>query len=352
LSPSRPDRSEAIDVLKGIAIIGVLLQHALAPEELRSIFTAFHLGLAVPVFVLLTGMNLTGSLQRTGSTSLGQIYTRVYVGRRVGRLLPPLVVAWGASLVLGIALGRLAMSPQLALLSFPMPGPGDYYIPVLLQMVLVTPVVFWAMSKRPGLTIAICFGLDIGFEFIANHVDAATSILGGNSRFRYDVVGLRYFGVLAIGVWIGVRSAEASRRATWLWVLAVLGVVYLLVERAHGQELWLGMNPGFERRTTVAIAGLAAVWALAGMRVLNGVPRSLRAPLVVIGIASYHVYLVQIVWFGVFPQTSWLRFAVAVVCCCAIGVAFHWALPGGVPDGLRRRHRAEGRGEQAAAPSH
>jgi peptidoglycan/LPS O-acetylase OafA/YrhL len=331
-------RSTAIDVLKGVAIAGVILQHALTPYARHEIYASLHAGLAVPVFVLLTGLNLSRSWSRDSGQNLRASYSSRYLERRLGRLVPPFIVAWLAALMLGGLLDRLAISPQMLVGSFPMPGPGDYYIPVLFQVVLLTPLIAWTMSRRPALMLVVCFAIDAAFELAATRVQPLWSFLSTGGHFRYDVIGLRYLGVLALGIWLGLRARRA-RELWWIWPFAVLSIAYLLLEQTHWTEQWLGLPPGFERRTNLLAVGLAAAWVLLGLATLDRLWARLAAPVAELGRASYHVYLVQIVWFGVFPEESWPRFALALVACSLIGLAFYRLLPGGLP--ARRRRSVE-----------
>ncbi len=325
--PAIPIRSRAQDILKGVAIIGVLIQHAAPRDDLRAVYTPLHLGLAVPVFIVLTGMNLAGSILRHGDRPLRRLYSREYASRRLGRLVPPLAVAWLASLALGAALGRLWLTPQLLLLSLPMPGPGGYYIAVLFQAVLLVPLVAWGMARRPVVTIVACFAIDLAFELAATHIDPVRHVLFSGDAFRYDVVGLRYLAAIAVGVWLAGSVRLLGRRNLWLLPLGLAGVAYLLLEHGEAMSVF-GFAPTFERRTNLLVAGLAAVYVMLALRLIGARSQRVLEPLAVLGRASYHVYLVQIVWFSVFTGVSWAAFAWSVVGCGVVGVLFERLLPG------------------------
>ena len=51
-----------VDVLKGAAILAVLLLHGLPLDAIQSAPALFTIGQAVPVFVVLMGLNATTSL--------------------------------------------------------------------------------------------------------------------------------------------------------------------------------------------------------------------------------------------------------------------------------------------------
>ncbi|MCD2136738.1 OpgC domain-containing protein [Salinicoccus halitifaciens] len=67
-------RNYNIDILKGLAIIAVILIHSLPDEMLLAILSPFYIWQAVPVFMLLAGYNTAQSFQRRGFISLNQFY--------------------------------------------------------------------------------------------------------------------------------------------------------------------------------------------------------------------------------------------------------------------------------------
>ena len=85
-------RYAQVDIMKGLAILGVIFTHALTDPHQRQVFTVFHANQAVPVFIALMAFNLGGSL--TISTHEG---VRGHFGRRMGRLLWPFLLILGVS---------------------------------------------------------------------------------------------------------------------------------------------------------------------------------------------------------------------------------------------------------------
>ena len=74
------------------------------------------------------------------------------------------------------------------------------------------------------------------------------------------------------------------------------------------------------RRRAVAVAlmlGLLWLWPAQGIRGTGWLER--------LGIASYEVFLVQIVWFGVLPERD-VRYLADVVVCGLLGWALHRVL--------------------------
>src|SRR5690606_42156554 len=91
---------QQIDILKGLAIIAVLLLHSLSREQLVASYAVFHIWQAVPIFMVLMGLNL-GMSYGSKTLHFGQLYTLHYFQKKALRILFPLLIMYGISLVAG-----------------------------------------------------------------------------------------------------------------------------------------------------------------------------------------------------------------------------------------------------------
>jgi hypothetical protein len=118
-------RIPAIDVVKGLASIGVIAQHALTRQTMDATGADFWFRQSVPVLFVLMGFNAARSSLRRLAPTLGEAYGARYWRGRFRRILLPLLIAFAVALVAGEASGRLDIKP-LALVGFlPVPGPGE-----------------------------------------------------------------------------------------------------------------------------------------------------------------------------------------------------------------------------------
>ena len=115
-------RIPAIDVVKGLAIVGVIAQHALTRQTMDDTGADFWLRQSVPVLFVLMGFNAARSSLRRPAPTLAEAYGARYWRGRFRRILLPLLIVSAVALVAGAATGRLHVGP-LALVGVP-PGAG------------------------------------------------------------------------------------------------------------------------------------------------------------------------------------------------------------------------------------
>lgn len=127
---------QQIDVVKGLAIVAVLLLHSLSRASLLHSYAVYHIWQAVPLFMVVMGLNLGLSVH--GRTQqLKQLYTRQYFSKKAVRILTPFFIVFLLSVPLGVlwqwATGAdvLAFSWYTAVGVLPVTGKGNYFITLL-----------------------------------------------------------------------------------------------------------------------------------------------------------------------------------------------------------------------------
>src|SRR3954452_15489630 len=190
-------RIPAIDVVKGLAIIGVIAEHALTRGAMDDTGADFWLRQTVPILFVLMGFNAARSSLRRPAPTLAEAYGARYWRGRFRRILLPLLIAFALALVAGAASGRLHITPLALVGSLPVPGPGAYWITILLAFTLIWPAWMHLFRLRPGLVVLAAIALDVGFELYAGDVPF---FRGAGSRggypYAYDACVLRYFAAI------------------------------------------------------------------------------------------------------------------------------------------------------------
>jgi peptidoglycan/LPS O-acetylase OafA/YrhL len=320
-------RSVSLDVLKALAIVGVIAQHAIPQGDLASVAASVWVRQAVTVFVVLMGFNAARSIMRRGDAPLRELADRDYWVGRLWRLGVPVLVFAVVSTAVGLARGGIVLGPTVLAGQLPYTGPGNYFVTLVLTFAVVFPLLFVLFRARPVATVIGCFAVAIAFEAAASQV---STFRDAQAPFLYIAALPRYLGAVAVGMWLASDPHPLHRRNLWIWIGAPVGLVYLGWLDAARPD-FTSVGPAF-----LATAAPAACWA--GLIVALGLlvpvgPRAARAlaPVALVGQASFHIFLVQMLVFRLTPGPGAGTFLAALAISCVIGVAFYRVLPAGPP---------------------
>ena len=267
-SPTAQPRVYQADALKGAAILAVLAlrsaRHRDAPHESR----------VVP--------HLAGGTYPVRPSGTRECRTRVHPlgaatsGEGRGGLGMPFAIAWVVSL--GIALLRRVpprSAPLLLAGVLPASGPGNYFITLLFQYVLLLPVLRWLFDEGPWVGALSTFAASLAFELEAHASWDSSRISTPRAR-----------------------SATSSPSGLGMW-LATDGYSVLpdrIAEHRVSRGLRTrirvsGSSGNFWQPQNLVGFGYAAALVEAGLHYL---PCRKESPLARLGTASYHIFLVQI----------------------------------------------------------
>ncbi|AWN36137.1 acyltransferase family protein [Methylobacterium radiodurans] len=279
LDPSPGARNGALDALRGLAALAVVLHHygfgyadRVAPHNAAvPLFSAGHFG--VELFFILSGFVITDTLERAASLRQFAVY-------RVARLYPAFLVCSGLTLAV-LALGGpnpLAVSPLTALAGLTMLAPLAQIPPIdPSHWTLSFEVAFYALA-------GLCLRRDLetGCAVWLAAALLATAFL---PAAVWQVLVLLYLPLALLFVIGALLSRLVAGRLSVLGrgtLLAALGLTSVGPFADHG-------NLGTPAYVALIAAFTAAVWAAAtGRLAWLG-----RTPLVFLGAVSYPLYLVH-----------------------------------------------------------
>jgi peptidoglycan/LPS O-acetylase OafA/YrhL len=287
---SQMARVDQVDALKAGAIIAVLVGHALFLEPPS--WSVLHVLQAVPMFIVLMGF-------------VGQWGT---VGRRLLRLVPAFAILWLASLVVNMVfrhneVGWIALTGYM-----PVTGPGNYFVPIAVWIAILLPFFRYLAKKSIYLLLFVTAAVNLAFELAAPHIGVFST-----HPYLYSAAFPRYLLCVGFGFWLATKP-----RRRWVVVLGLASLVYLL-----GSLLWSWQPPfrldwGDEN---LLAAGYPTLLVAVGLWCLPGrIPRAVS----VLGQASYHIFLVQILVFVAIDSLSavW-RLALGVIGSTLLGLVWY-----------------------------
>jgi peptidoglycan/LPS O-acetylase OafA/YrhL len=311
-------RFDEIDFIKGLAVISVILLHTIPPYILLKIFAPFHIWHAVPVFMVIAGINSALSSLKEEEFVLLKEYSPKKIKKSFIRILMPFTVVWLVEILALVITGKATYAKVITSYFLGGMGPGSYFTPIYVQHLIFFPVILLIVIKcdkiNPYLTLALFCVLALMVEFACVVLNVPESL--------YRLLYVRYFFATVLGAYLVRHNFKFNQIA----VMALLSVIYIgitsYVEYSPGiiYPAW-----GFQHAPAYffTIFVVILLWKVFPYITYIG------TLLTKIGKASYHIFLIQMVYFWAFSQfvrnifqNNCIFLFVNLFACLAIGYLF------------------------------
>lgn len=311
-------RNVNIDVLKGLAIISVILLHTYDGFLLLRIGAPLHIWQAVPVFMILQGYNNTNSYLRRGFQSLKDFLNIKYFIKKFNRLLFPYIIFFILQTIFLKVTDPVYFSSVSVIERFITGGrgPGSYFVPLSIQTQLLLPLIFLFMRKNTKVRLVIIFLLSILLELFRLMLPIEEDL--------YRILLIRFIFALALGVALSILKSDFFKTTffkglTLVSTIYIIGVMYFdwnfIMEKFwHSQHA-----PGF----------FWPLFLIIFFEQLSLPPSNKMVSTIgLFGKASYHIFLVQLFYFWkpISEETPNLptifESIVNVVVCVVLGLIF------------------------------
>ena len=223
---SERNRNRTIDVIKGIAIIIVLITHYEWTQEQRKILVfPFVINMAIPVFMVITGYVYSLSLKKHTVEHLEDAYPWKTILKRMVRYTLPFL----AVIVWELCDPRFAISSgvieKFRWAIEGTTGKGSYYYPVMMQLIFVFPLIYFVIEKQKESGLVLCI--------IANAVFEILTWAYGVPTGSYRLLIFRYVFLIAAGVY----AYKGYRFHVWTSILMTfIGAAFIAVVVYIGYE--------------------------------------------------------------------------------------------------------------------
>lgn len=317
-APSTSPHLMQIDLLKAAAIISVIVMHGMTAQALEGGWGAFHVWQAVPIFIVLLGLNAAFSAQRHG------IKLGAYYRSRVRRLLPIWIIIVVA-VVGGIITGRGEWGDINFAGWLPLRGPGNYFIVIVVEFVLLFPLMWAAYRRWPVGTVVGLMAIELLYSLVVQASDVLEVAGTGHAWFLYTSEIPHWLGGIALGIWLAANPDLFAKRNRWIVALAGVSIVYLIAFSATSSEFTI-----LPDQQNLISFPYAALLIMLGIKYLPSAGGLVLQGLAVIGKASLHIFLVQMMWFGqsfyYVPTLSdrWEIQSIPNLIICIIGGTVWW----------------------------
>lgn len=341
-------RNRFIDIAKGISIILVLFNHYEWSKDslLNTHLYYWLITLAVPVFMLGTGYVSAASFERKG-ISLAEAKRKEQIIPKIKRYTIPFLWFYIAETILTYISVKAGFLQYISTLNFPYSGGyanksmtlsgsityffaggrgqhGTYYFPVIIQIVFLMPYIYNTVKKSKN-GVWKCFAvtvlLDIMIALISNITDVNIS------AFYNRMISFRYIFALALGCYIYVYKADLGKIKWWIMFFLGIGYTCLVTYIPSYKPL---VYSSWKYTSALSMLYIAPLFVF-GMKHFGNIRCK---PIEEIGKASYHILMVQILYYNFLAPLIWtapkniipnaaIGFAISLVICIVGGYGYY-----------------------------
>ena len=309
-------RIEFLDYLKAICVIMVIVTHYDWADKTSPFFTML-INMAVPVFMIVSGYNFAMSNCKKAEGKLGKMYGWSMIKPKLIRFLVPFFSICLIEMVL-LAWEDREINP-LRIFLLGAYGPGSYYVPVMLQLLVIFPIIYVLVDRNAKLGITLAAIANLLFEIAVKVFEI--------DKYYYRLSVGRYILLIAFGCYLYLHPEHRVKRYQ-MWTMFLAGLAYIVAVFGFEKELVLF---GYWKTTAMPVAFYIFPIVILLFRKFyhSTIPGVLGRLLTWIGKASYHIFLVQMVYYhfelgGAIMSAAWyIAVPFNILISVPVGLAFY-----------------------------
>ncbi|MCR5640228.1 MAG: acyltransferase [Lachnospiraceae bacterium] len=314
------NRNRFLDILKGLAVLFITATHYDFTDWNRlDYFFPYWIDTAVPIFMLISGYVATLSYRKSQVETIEQAYEpSILVGKAV-RYTIPFFIAYVVEIAYSVMAHGVQSFQGLGWLVHFVKGgngPGAFYYPLLIQLILVFPLIYF-LIQRLGF-----FGVVL--SFLATY---AMEIMKGVYQMpenTYCLLLFRYTFIIAVGVYLA--SERYKTHLVWQIGALVAGFVFIYGMVYRGWDV-----PFIDYWEQTSLLGCLYIAPIVGFGIRH-CSNWHFPPLEFLGKASYYIFLTQKVYY-IYGRKIYMKipgerydFLVTMVICITVGILFYLAV--------------------------
>ncbi len=270
--------------------------------------------ISIPVFLVILGFNMGLSFKRQGATTLKQLYSWSYFKKKILRYIVPFLILYAASTFIGlfiygfdfIAMYDTQYSPSYGIINLfwlimPFWGPGNWFIPVLMQSILVVPLLYWAFTKKPVLTLILTVVIEIVMQLTVFFVIGDITTWEESHILTLFMTSIPfYLSAVGLGMWFSRDHDLQSKHNFFMWIIYPISLAYLVVYQFFGFRFMIDGTPLLRGDYHFLVFPYSAFLVLLALKFLPNTSKTkISRTISLIGRSTYHILLTQILGFGI-----------------------------------------------------
>ncbi len=281
---SETKRIDFLDYLKAVCVIMVIITHYDWTDKTSPFFTML-INMAVPVFMIVSGYNFAMSNRKNAEGKLKKMYGWDVLKPKLIRFLVPFFAICIIEIILLYIEDRSIHPLRIFLLGAY--GPGSYYVPVMLQLLVIFPVIYVLVAKNAKLGIAAAGAANLLFEIAVKVFEM--------DKYYYRLSIGRYLILIAFGCYLYLHPEHRLKKYQML-LMFLVGFAYIVAVFDFNKDFVI-----FDYWKTTAMPVAFYIFPIVVLLFRKfyhaRIPGVFGSLLVWIGKASYHIFLVQMVYY-------------------------------------------------------
>lgn len=261
------------DFIKGVAIIFVILLHLFSAYSVLPPHVAYHIGNAVPLFLITTILLRYKKLEKRGMNG--------YWSSIKKELLTIFIPFLFAQLILVIL---FRPDPISFITTFGI-GMGAYYPFIHAQIIILAPAAYKILNRNFIIGSVIILSFCVISEALFSYFLIP--------QWTYRILFTRYCFLYVIGFLL-LKNDLLSKYKYYIGILTILGCIFIYFHCYHGYNAffypgWIGSK--FPRDF------LSLCWFLFLFNACNYTPHAIRKAVAYMGKKSYDIFIIQMMFF-------------------------------------------------------
>lgn len=322
-----------LDYLKCLAIILVIITHYRYTEiESSHIIFPLAVNMAVPIFMLVTGFLYAESFSKKQISRLKDMYNFESINKRFLRLTIPFMFIFAIEYIFNFAHIRTVDNIFINFIKGGI-GPGSYYYPVMLQIILVFPLLYTFAQKlnesKKVLGIFIVFAVEFLLMILTVNFKMDTEL--------YRLLAFRYLSLVYLGCLFSINKQYfVEKNEKYLLLSFIIGLLYIIINSytqnpfvtyPYIKDYWNTTSGFFIALYIFPI--FCFIYEFFKEKDYNNI---ISKFIVNIGKASWHIFLIQMLYFLKIDGSLYhhslashpvLHMLLNILSCTIIGLIFY-----------------------------
>ena len=197
MQEGKKQRIEFLDYLKAVCVIMVIITHY-GWEDKTSPFFTMLINMAVPVFMIVSGYNFAMSNRKKADGNLEKMYGWNMMKPKLIRFLLPFFAICLLEILLLAAQDKNI--PLFRIFVLGAYGPGSYYVPIMLQLLVIFPLIYVMIAYNAKLGLAVAALANLAFEVCV--------IVFDMDKYYYRLSIGRYLLLIAFGCYLYLHPEQ------------------------------------------------------------------------------------------------------------------------------------------------